>query len=296
MARTIKRRIRCAAALALPVGVAAVALARPFNYSIFPEAPAAVESRLASASLTLEDAIAQAKRVVGGGVVKSAEFVLPPRPEQPKGEAAGNAPAPDASAEPDEIDVLLYKDGVAHRITFNAATGEITAQERVPRFFGWEVSGEYTELPSFVRYFILKEGEGPALDADDAALATIVGYLADGTVFWDSRANPDGKSTLQFRQLVPGLRDGLVGARRGAKRKVIVPYTQGYGLFGSPPHVPSNATLIFDVEVHQVVKLDADGQPESGAKPKIPPPPPPQPGVRLPSPKPPPSGEKPPTK
>jgi len=266
---------------------ALTALARPFNYSIFPEDPAKIQEQIEATKVSLEEAIAQAKAHVGGGVVKSAQLYLP----QADAQAPRTPGAKQEQANP-EIDVLLYKDGKARRVTIDALSGTIIESVVVPRFFGWEVEGDYVELPSFVRYYDIEKGDGPSPDEDDAVFGVIVGYLADGTVFWDSRLNPDGKTVLYLRNAIAGLKQALTSMREGGKRKIIVPYTQGYGLFGSPPLIPSNATLIFDVAIEKVYKLDAQGNPEgeqAQEEPKkkaIPPPPPAPPGKRLPSPKP----------
>gem|GEM_PF-3713427 len=280
-------------------------LARPVNYSMFPDEPAAIEQRITSASVTVEYAIAIARKEIGGGALRSAEFVLTPRTKKSADANTENAPA---DADPDLIDVRLYKDSKAYLVTIDASTGKVISAEYVPRFYGWDVSGEYTELPTFVRYYDVEVGDGDQPDNDDAVLATVIGYLADGSIFWDSRQNPDGNSVLELRKTIPGFRQAIPSMRVGGKRKIIIPYTQGYGRFGSPPSIPANATLIFDVELHKVFKLDENGltdeqraaKEKEKERQKIPPPPPPLPGgSKMPSPMPPPSkgpGGKPPVR
>jgi len=41
----------------------------------------------------------------------------------------------------------------------------------------------------------------------------------------------------------------LIGVKAGGTRRLIIPADQGYGAQGSPPKIPANAVLIFDITV-----------------------------------------------
>ena len=83
------------------------------------------------------------------------------------------------------------------------------------------------------------------------------GTLEDGTEFDTSlKARPGSTRTpdpFRFQvgrdRVIQGWNDGLIGMRIGDKRRLIIPPELGYGEAGAPPTIPSNATLIFDIEV-----------------------------------------------
>ena len=42
--------------------------------------------------------------------------------------------------------------------------------------------------------------------------------------------------------------------RRGEKRLIIVPYELGYGTRGDPPRIPRLSTLVFEIELLDIIK------------------------------------------
>jgi len=71
----------------------------------------------------------------------------------------------------------------------------------------------------------------------------------DGTEFDSSlpRGQPF-QFTLGKGQVIKGWDQGLVGMCVGEKRRLVIPSDLGYGDRGSPPKIPANAALVFEVE------------------------------------------------
>ncbi|CAO2839004.1 unnamed protein product [Amaranthus hypochondriacus] len=65
-----------------------------------------------------------------------------------------------------------------------------------------------------------------------------------------------GRKPFKFRlgigQVIKGWDVGVEGMRVGDKRRLTIPPSMGYGAAGAPPQIPSNAWLLFDVELVDV--------------------------------------------
>ena len=75
------------------------------------------------------------------------------------------------------------------------------------------------------------------------------GWLANGTQF---DTNTSSANPLTFKvgsgQVILGFDDGLVGAKVGSQRQLIIPPSLGYGPYDYGP-IPGNSVLVFKVEV-----------------------------------------------
>jgi FK506-binding protein 2 len=76
------------------------------------------------------------------------------------------------------------------------------------------------------------------------------GRLTDGTVF-DSSYERGEPIPLQLGagRVIAGWEEGLRGTQVGEKRQLTIPSRLAYGEKGSPPKIPPDATLVFDVEL-----------------------------------------------
>lgn len=108
---------------------------------------------------------------------------------------------------------------------------------------------------SGLQYSVLQAGRpGPQPKLGDKVMVHYTGWLADGKVFDSSRKRGDAASFVLGR-VIPGWNEGLQLMTPGARYKFTIPPALGYGDRGAPPRIPGKATLIFEVELIDVVAM-----------------------------------------
>jgi rhodanese-related sulfurtransferase len=104
-----------------------------------------------------------------------------------------------------------------------------------------------------LKIFIEQEGSGDSAEIGMSVSVHYTGRLEDGTEF-DSSI-PRGQPftfTLGSGQVIKGWDLGVEGMKIGEKRNLVIPPHLGYGMRGAGATIPSNATLIFDIELLEV--------------------------------------------
>ena len=99
----------------------------------------------------------------------------------------------------------------------------------------------------------IKTGTGPSPTAEDQVKVHYEGKLVDGTMF-DSSIQRGQPATFKVSGVVPCWTEALQKMSVGSKIKLICPSDLAYGDRGSPPKIPGGSTLVFDVELLEVVK------------------------------------------
>ena len=107
-------------------------------------------------------------------------------------------------------------------------------------------------LPSGLQYQVLKEGNGKKPSAKDTVKCHYEGFLIDGTVF-DSSIQRGEPAVFGLQQVIAGWTEGLQLMQEGAKYRFFIPYRLAYGEGGAGQMIPPFATLIFDVELIEVI-------------------------------------------
>ncbi len=122
---------------------------------------------------------------------------------------------------------------------------------------------EVVALDSGLQYEVLEEGEGTKPSATDMVTTHYEGRLIDGTVF-DSSYERGEPASFPLNRVIAGWTEGLQLMSPGAKYRLYVPASLGYGDRAAGA-IPPNSTLIFDVELLEVADAEAPEEtPESG--------------------------------
>lgn len=106
---------------------------------------------------------------------------------------------------------------------------------------------------SGLQYEVIKEGTGVNPKASDTVRVDYVGTLLDGTVF-DSSIERGQAAEFPLDGVIPGWTEGIQTMKVGGKTKFYIPSKLAYGETGAGGLVTPNATLIFDVDLLEVVQ------------------------------------------
>ena len=100
----------------------------------------------------------------------------------------------------------------------------------------------------------LKDGAGESATHGDVVVVHYTGWLKDGKQFDSSVGGEPFSFKLGAGEVIAGWDEGIAGMMVGGKRKLWIPAALGYGRHGSPPEIPPNAELVFEVELLELKK------------------------------------------
>ena len=130
------------------------------------------------------------------------------------------------------------------------------------------------ELPSGLRFQVVKSGEGLKPKLGDTIMVNYAGWLAENGMLFDtnekaiaekfgnldriSRIHPNGFDPIPMTYspdapLIPGFKEGLLRMGVGDKLRLFLPPHLGLGAQGGGP-IPPNSNLVFDLEIVQIVQ------------------------------------------
>lgn len=109
-----------------------------------------------------------------------------------------------------------------------------------------------TTLPSGLQYEVLRQGTGRMPGKNDSVKCHYVGTFINGQVF-DSSIARNEPAVFGVTQVIPGWTEALQLMHEGDKWRLYIPYDLAYGERGAGDAIPPYCTLIFEIELLQVI-------------------------------------------
>lgn len=110
-----------------------------------------------------------------------------------------------------------------------------------------------TKTESGLMYQVVKSGEGESPKASDKVRVHYRGTLTNGEEF-DSSYSRGEPTEFQVGQVIQGWQEALQLMKPGDQWKLVIPSDLAYGPRGAGGMIGPNETLVFDVELLEIVK------------------------------------------
>lgn len=110
-----------------------------------------------------------------------------------------------------------------------------------------------TKTESGIVIASIKPGSGATPKATDTVKVHYHGTLTDGTVF-DSSIKRGEPATFPLDKVIKCWTEGVQLIKVGGKSRLVCPANLAYGDAGSPPVIKPGSTLVFEVELLEIVK------------------------------------------
>lgn len=153
---------------------------------------------------------------------------------------------------PEEMQRVLNKgetsvnDGLREKAKANLKAGKAFLAEN-------KKNEGVVELSSGLQYKVEREGAGDFAKPNSDVLVHYVGTLIDGREFDSSRRRGE-PATLNLGRVIKGWQEAIPLMRAGSRWTIYVPPSLGYGAQGAGAVIEPNATLIFEIELLEVLK------------------------------------------
>lgn len=110
-----------------------------------------------------------------------------------------------------------------------------------------------SELPGGVQYEVITEGTGAQPQLSDKIKAHYKGALLSGKEF-DSSFRRNQPFTAPLRSLIQGWQTAIPLMKEGSHWRLWIPSDMAYGDRGAGSDIPGGATLVFEVQLLEIIK------------------------------------------
>ena len=153
-----------------------------------------------------------------------------------------------------KVDVQAYAPKIS-QLQASRAGAAAAVEKKAGQAFLEKAAAEKgaTRTPSGLIITTIKPGTGPSPKATDKVKVHYHGTLTDGTVF-DSSVQRGQPIELPLNGVIKCWTEGVQMMKVGGKSKLVCPSEIAYGDQGRPPQIKPGATLVFEVELLDIVK------------------------------------------
>lgn len=131
---------------------------------------------------------------------------------------------------------------------------EINSSAKEKEFFEAEANREeVSATESGILYEVLVAGSGISPEVNGVVRVRYEGWLLDGTRF-DASDSEGGATQVSLSRVIAGWREVLPMMKEGDRWRIVVPYELAYGEAGAGNSVPPFSTLIFEIELVEVIQ------------------------------------------
>ncbi|SER01119.1 FKBP-type peptidyl-prolyl cis-trans isomerase FklB [Amphritea atlantica] len=113
--------------------------------------------------------------------------------------------------------------------------------------------------PSGLQYEVLQAAEGPQPNVLSQVRVSYTGWTVDGEQF-ESSVGKEKQPVFTVKDVIKGWREALLKMSPGARWKIYLPSELGYGARSPGGMVPANSTLIFEIELLEILPQEKADQ------------------------------------